>query len=1048
MIAAPIPSREAARLAALHRYHILDTSSEPAFDELARLAAYVCRAPIAVISFVDSSRQWFKSRVGLPFAECPRSEAFCAHTILGTDLFIVEEAAADERFADHPWVVESPSICFYAGVPLITPDGHAIGSLAVMDVVPRTLTPEQRACLDTVANQVTGQLGLRNGWEAVWMPPVDSEDHAACDCNLTERVGHQSGHDVHNLLNIMDTIPDFLFTLDCQGSLITWNRRVVEVTGYTREELFGKPALDFVPPEEQERTAAAIRKAFTEGYAELEGVLYTKSGRRIPYHWTGAILKSPQGEVIGITGMGRDVSEQKRVGEKLRHSETRLKEAQRLAQIGDWELDLETNTLLWSDEIFRIFEIDSSTFQASYEGFLNLVHPDDLEMVHRAYSDSVRQRTSYDITHRLLMKDGRIKVVHERCETHYRPDGVPARSVGTVQDITDRKRVEEALEQSEARFRIFLEHAPSPAFLKATDGTYLYVNQQFETALGIPRAEVLGKTDRDLFPFPQAEMFQSHDRQVLEQQQALEFEEITKQTNGLHTSIVVKFPLRDVSGRMVSIGGLATDITERVKTERALRLAQFTIDHAVDAIYWIDPDARIIRVNAAAQAMLGYSEEELYAMTVHDLNPAFQADTWPAFWAETKQSKTLMIETSHRHKHGYLVPVEIQINYLAYEGREYHCAFVRDISGRKEAERALRESEERFRLVAEATNDILWDWDLLTNEHWWSPNAQQKFGYVPDEEPSIAAWMDRLHPDDRGPVLELVDRALASDARTLAAEYRFRLADGSYGHFYDRGQIVRNVLGQAIRMTGAMIDVTQSKRAYAALEDAYQRLQTMSRELHAVESNERRRLSRELHDEVGQLLTGLKFDLQATRQALGDTNAAAIARARERTLRALETTDELFARLRHLVRALRPSVLEELGLKEALEALVSDVQSRSDLVCSVSIDADGLGVLSDTTIETALYRMAQELATNVVRHGQAMTMSIILTKDLRHWILTVQDDGVGFDPQAETIRGLGLRGVRERAEILGGYVNISSIPGAGSTVAVWIPMDGQAQEKA
>ena len=102
MIAAPIPSREAARLAALHRYHILDTSSEPAFDELARLAAYVCRAPIAVISFVDSSRQWFKSTVGLSFTDCTRSEAFCAHTILGTDLFIVEEAAADERFVDHP----------------------------------------------------------------------------------------------------------------------------------------------------------------------------------------------------------------------------------------------------------------------------------------------------------------------------------------------------------------------------------------------------------------------------------------------------------------------------------------------------------------------------------------------------------------------------------------------------------------------------------------------------------------------------------------------------------------------------------------------------------------------------------------------------------------------------------------------------------------------------------------------------------------------------------------------------------------------------------
>ena len=347
--------------------------------------------------------------------------------------------------------------------------------------------------------------------------------------------------------------------------------------------------------------------------------------------------------------------------------------------------------------------------------------------------------------------------------------------------------------------------------------------------------------------------------------------------------------------------------------------------------------------------------------------------------------------------------------------------------------------------MAEATNDILWDWDLVTREHWWSPTAREKFGYDDHAEPSISAWTDRLHPDDRERVMAIVDQALASETKTVTAEYRFRLADGSYGYFYDRGQIVRDASGQAIRMIGAMIDVTLSKRAYASLEAAYQRLRSMSRELQAVETNERRRLSRELHDEVGQLLTALKFDLEASRQALSDKVVVEAGRAFERTVRALETTDELFVRLRRVVRALRPSVLEELGLKDALEAMVSEIQSRSDLACSVSVEGTAAEDAATPAIEAALYRMAQELVTNVVRHAQAMTLSVVLDADASQWRLTVQDDGVGFNPKAESISGMGIRGVRERAEILGGHVDVSSLPGAGTTITVWIPVQARAE---
>jgi anti-sigma regulatory factor (Ser/Thr protein kinase) len=152
---------EAARLAAVRRYRILDTEPEQAFDDLALLASQICGTPIALISLLDEKRQWFKSRVGTSATETARSIAFCAYTIQRRDLFVVTDTLADERFRDNPLVVDEPGIRFYAGSPLVTHDGHALGSLCVLDRVPRTLTPEQRAALEALRRQAVAQLELR-----------------------------------------------------------------------------------------------------------------------------------------------------------------------------------------------------------------------------------------------------------------------------------------------------------------------------------------------------------------------------------------------------------------------------------------------------------------------------------------------------------------------------------------------------------------------------------------------------------------------------------------------------------------------------------------------------------------------------------------------------------------------------------------------------------------------------------------------------------------------------------------------------------------------
>lgn len=315
---APIHVDEAARLAALHRYAILDTPAEAEFDEFSRLAAYICATPISLISLVDTGRQWFKSRLGIAAPETPRDISFCGHAIHGLEVFEVRNALEDERFSDNPLVTSAPNIRFYAGAPLVTPDGHAIGTLCVIDSIPRQLSAEQRAALTTLGRQVVRQLEMRQARRL--------------------------------LSNVLDAASEMsIIATDPQGLITVFNRGAEYMLGYSTEEMVGRQTpvvvhqANEVVARGQELSAELgcpvdgfrvfVEISERQGLEKREWTYLHKDGHPIPVSLVVTTMRADSGDIIGYLGIAEDISERKR------SAATQQEQAQQIQAILDNVID-------------------------------------------------------------------------------------------------------------------------------------------------------------------------------------------------------------------------------------------------------------------------------------------------------------------------------------------------------------------------------------------------------------------------------------------------------------------------------------------------------------------------------------------------------------------------------------------------------------------------------------------------------------------------------------------------------------------------------------
>ena len=267
------------------------------------------------------------------------------------------------------------------------------------------------------------------------------------------------------------------------------------------------------------------------------------------------------------------------------------------------------------------------------------------------------------------------------------------------------------------------------------------------------------------------------------------------------------------------------DTTQSKELNRKLQIANFTIQQSSDSIYWIREDGSIMDCNIAAATGLGYSREELLDMTVFDLDPIMTREAWPIHWHDLRETGSVHIESLHQRSDRTSFPVDVSANYILYEGKEYNCAFVRDITLRKATEHEIIESSRRLSLVLDAAELGFWDIDFRTNEKIVNAQYIQNFGISEDEFSPEESWFrERVHPDDSDRIYTLLQDHLASRSERIDAQYRIRRGDGTWRWIHDRGRVVERDEGSnAVRMMGAMQDITHRKEASDALHRSEQR---------------------------------------------------------------------------------------------------------------------------------------------------------------------------------------------------------------------------------
>jgi len=899
----------------------------------------------------------------------------------------------------------------------------------VRDVL-RTIMSGDAEPYEYVENDIVTAAERRRtiAWHNVLLRDADGKPSGVLSSgeDITERLATERAlrESEERYRSLFEQSIDAIFENAPDGSHIEVNGAWLKLFGFTPDDLVVMNAGDlYVDAADREEFVRVMRET---GEVRDEVRLRKKDGTEILCQRVAAVRRDTSGSVVAFQGIVRDVTALKRAEQQLRESEEKYRSLfeQSLDAIyinTPDGMSLEANRA-WLDmfgysneELSGLNSVDIYADSRDRTEFLRLMREDGFV----AGEARFRRKDGTPF-------DGQRSVVPLRDE-----NGNIVRFVGIMRDITARKKSEQQLRESEEKYRMLFEQSMDAVAIVSVDGTLVNANPAYLRLFGhTPDAigrEVSARHYVD--PADREEMLRRVDRDGVIIDQEVKLKKVDGTVMDVVRSVVAR---RDQQGRLVGLQSVTRDITAEKRQRAALadELARrrILVEQSRDGIVVLDQDGRVVETNRRFADMLGYLPEEVLRLRVWDWDVPTPSDGLREM-IRTVDEAGDHFETQHRRKDGTVYDVEISTNAAVFGGQKLIFCVCRDITKRKKAEEALRESELRFRALVEHTG--LGFTVTRTDGSFIEANDVflQMTGYSRDD-------LLRLRMPDVYASEETSERMLKQclwNGYVRGEELEFTRKDGSplflslTCAFVPRG-------GERV-VISEFLDITERRRVEAEVRRSREELRLLATRLEEAREEERTGIARELHDQLGQALTALKFDLDTLLRAAGRQEGVSV----EKVTGMLRLVDDTARDVRRLSSELRPGILDDVGLAAAMDWQLTQFAERTGIQCRMTGHADDARL--DRSRSTALFRVFQELLTNIARHAGARGVSVGLDEEGGNYVLTVSDDGAGITPQqiADT-SSLGLIGMRERLRPLGGSIQLKGIPGKGTTVRVTLPL--------
>lgn len=602
------------------------------------------------------------------------------------------------------------------------------------------------------------------------------------------------------------------------GGLEYANPAFCRMVGYELEELRELDYIVLTHPADQEESRRLFRELLRgerDSFVQEKRYL-TREGTEVSAHVSVSALERVAGKPTRVVAFAENMTERRRAEKRAEESERMIRLAGGVARVGGWYVDVSTGTAHLSDVVCEIHEVPHGTSLPVDVG-IEFYAPDSRPLVRAAFERCVETGEPWDLDLEIDTARGNRVWVRSMGEAVRNGDDEVTRVWGAFQDITHHKMAEAAAIESDAAFHSLAETMPHMVWSSNAEGAVDYMTSRMVEFSGRSMEGLLGWGWMELVHPDDVPVAQADWEAAATAAAPYRSEFRFRRRDGVYCWHAAQAqPVLDDEGAVRRWYGSAIDVHDRrLMEEEARRLAhrlKATFESITDAVLTLAPDWQITYVNTQAEQLLGRSRDELIGQ-----------DMWDAFPDERGSVYQLEYERAVRDSvpvqfEEYYEPIESWLQVAAYPSDEGLAVFFRDVTKERGTQERIRVSEERFRMVARATSDVIWDWDLATDEVWWSEGLRATFGYDREAMPPDSKSRRRMvHPEDLNRVLAGIHAAIDGDAETWEDQYRCICADGRIAEVSDRGFIVRDDEGRGLRMVGGVSDETEHLEAIELL---------------------------------------------------------------------------------------------------------------------------------------------------------------------------------------------------------------------------------------